>query len=281
MPLLTKQTLPILQGIVPLLNNPRDPAASWFPNPFGGEAFPETPPPLAPGLLPEVDIRQFRNYLGRQAIAYEHFQATRADGGGGCRLDAASGGKQWRQILAGPWLDAEMWTQPRGPLLQRAAVLRPEFLCAAGRRDPRITGMALSSPVFWVCRRRRAWEGPSAGDAQSAGAVLPGALLAVQVGLRQRTPSVLLLRCSRAMDRACRWIYNVVAHRFQSRTYSIQPTPGHIEPHNPRQTAPCNARNSAACRPETWEDVAPSDTEEQRAEALDQLSSHLVRYAIP
>lgn len=64
-------------------------------------------------------------------------------------------------------------------------------------------------------------------------------------------------------------------------TYSIQPTPGHIEPHHSRQTAPCNACNFAACRPETWEDVAPKDTEEQRAEALDQLSAHLVRYAIP
>ena len=33
----------------------------------------------------------------------------------------------------------------------------------------------------------------------------------------------------------------------------------------------------ARCRPETWEDVAPSDSEEQRAEALEQLSAHLVR----
>ena len=33
----------------------------------------------------------------------------------------------------------------------------------------------------------------------------------------------------------------------------------------------------AWCRPETWEDVAPSDSEEQRAEALEQLSAHLVR----
>ena len=32
----------------------------------------------------------------------------------------------------------------------------------------------------------------------------------------------------------------------------------------------------ARCRPETWEDVAPSDSEEQRAEALEQLSAHLV-----
>lgn len=31
------------------------------------------------------------------------------------------------------------------------------------------------------------------------------------------------------------------------------------------------------CRPETWEDVAPSDSEQQRAEALEQLSAHLVR----
>lgn len=48
---------------MPLLNNPRDnPAggAGWFVNPFGGDAFPEMPPPLAPGLLPEVDIRQFQ-----------------------------------------------------------------------------------------------------------------------------------------------------------------------------------------------------------------------------
>jgi hypothetical protein len=52
------------QGITPLLNNPRDnpagAAASWFVNPFGSDPFPETPPPLAPGLLPEVDIRQFQ-----------------------------------------------------------------------------------------------------------------------------------------------------------------------------------------------------------------------------
>lgn len=52
-----------VQGITPLLNNPRDNPAgtgSWFVNPFGGDTFPETPPPLAPGLLPEVDIRQFQ-----------------------------------------------------------------------------------------------------------------------------------------------------------------------------------------------------------------------------
>lgn len=76
---------------MPLLNNPRDPAASWFPNPFGGEAFPETPPPLAPGLLPDVDISQFRNYLGRQAVQYEYFQAARAEGGPASKLDTASG----------------------------------------------------------------------------------------------------------------------------------------------------------------------------------------------
>lgn len=61
--LLTNPTCSCVQGIVPLLNNPRDSpagAAGWFVNPFGGDAFPETPPTLAPGLLPEVDIRQFQ-----------------------------------------------------------------------------------------------------------------------------------------------------------------------------------------------------------------------------
>lgn len=218
MPLLTKQTLPILQGIVPLLNNPRDPAASWFPNPFGGEAFPETPPPLAPGLLPEVDIRQFRDYLGRQAIAYEHFQAARADGGGGSRLDAASGGKQWKQILAGPWLDAEMWTKSRGPLLQRAAVLRPEFLCPAGRRDPRISCMALSSPVFlgvqMAAGMGRAWCGRCAKCRHCSSRSASRCPGRSQTTYAKRAPFTLV----RAHGQGLPLDVHVVAHRFQNRT---------------------------------------------------------------
>jgi hypothetical protein len=117
------------------LNNPRDNPAgtgSWFVNPFGGDTFPETPPPLAPGLLPEVDIRQFQagtallhptrmaacmtslcmhsnacmqrrqkaehecrcrqGYLSRQAVAYEHFQAARADDGDRPKAGLAASG---------------------------------------------------------------------------------------------------------------------------------------------------------------------------------------------
>ncbi len=58
-----------MQGIVPLLNNPRDGGPNWLANvanAFGGESFPETPPPLASGVLPEVTIQQFqRCYLQR------------------------------------------------------------------------------------------------------------------------------------------------------------------------------------------------------------------------
>jgi hypothetical protein len=116
------------------LNNPRDSpagAAGWFVNPFGSDPFPETPPPLAPGLLPEVDIRQFQacaaschfvytamcfvgqcscvqlcaqqgqnagclpllqGYLNRQAVAYEHFQAVRADDGDSLKASLSASG---------------------------------------------------------------------------------------------------------------------------------------------------------------------------------------------
>lgn len=51
---------------MPLLNNPRDGGSSWLSNvanALGGESFPETPPPLAPGILPEVSIQQFKRQV--------------------------------------------------------------------------------------------------------------------------------------------------------------------------------------------------------------------------
>lgn len=60
--------------------------------------------------------------------------------------------------------------------------------------------------------------------------------------------------------------------------------PAQLWKHAPRAVVGAEAMQSlsqamqcgARCRPETWEDVAPSDSEEQRAEALEQLSAHLV-----
>uniref|UniRef100_A0A061SA82 Vacuolar protein sorting-associated protein 54 n=1 Tax=Tetraselmis sp. GSL018 TaxID=582737 RepID=A0A061SA82_9CHLO len=86
------------QSIVPVLNNPHEPSSSgWFwPWHLGGEGQygAEIPPPLASGVLPDVEPGDFLSYLRAISEKFKKFQNARANivGQGGA-LDGAKQGE--------------------------------------------------------------------------------------------------------------------------------------------------------------------------------------------
>lgn len=129
-----------------------------------------------------------QGYLSRQAVAYGHFQSARADDRDGARPSRAASGKYYaalcRQffVIERPFSD-----NAAGAEVSSCAIFCS--MCHWLREMPSLQMHALGTYKYGhthvLCCRGPggAWRGPGAGNAQGAAAVLPGALLTVQVPL--------------------------------------------------------------------------------------------------